>query len=185
MTGETFGLTRHDSGWARVRRQQAEVHCEVWCRDDLCATLSLMRSQDFHEWGRADLTDAEVADLVRDDGAYWHVSVEGIDLDTGPDESEDFPTRDRALEAASEVMREIKGSRIRRLPEWRRDDIAEYLRWFKAQDPNRYDYFKLFCAADHNGSFESLLRLPIAEAEELFMSMFEDDLHRRCEGKFS
>lgn len=106
---------------------------------------------------------------VTDRSSIYDVVEEGTS-----DEPDFFDTREEALAKSMIIAKEIRSARVDRMPRWQTEDIAKYLEWFRSQRPNRIDYVRLLSANDPNGSYDGLLLVPIAEAEEALEEAFSD-----------
>jgi hypothetical protein len=154
---------------------RVDGHFEIYRSPVTKAMLRLTNSD-------PNLSEHEIQERVSDGDSAWAVNVYdpwngfwyAVEEDT--DEDETFKTREAALEAASEIERDIASAKVLKGVRWQRDDVPAYLAWFQKQSPNRVDYVRILVSNDHNGSYMTLLRSPLEDAEETFRTAFEDDL---------
>jgi hypothetical protein len=163
--------------WTRASDQRAPLdvrgHYEIYESPVTQAMLQLTDS-----W--KGMSEAEIEDRVEGGDSAWTVRVRDkwngrwYAFEDFFEESQRFPTREQALQAASVIAADMADARVRKGPNWRHDDIPAYLRWFQAQIPNRVDYVRLLWDNDANGSYDILLTSPVREAEESFHEAFDE-----------
>jgi hypothetical protein len=90
-----------------------------------------------------------------------------------------YDNRDEALRDAKIVADRLADAKGVRMPDWKSEDIAQYLRWFQKQHPNQADYVRLFREADPNGEYDGLLLSDLKVSQQALEQVFEDELATR------